>query len=233
MAEAEQIDAPKPCPCRLGDIAPDFEVDSTEGTIKLSKLCKENDGQWVILFSHPKDFTPICATELAMANKMIDQFKERNCALLAYSVDSVEDHKKWIEDLKKLSDKDTFDFPILEGKDRKLGVVYGMLDPNDLDKEGLPLTIRSVFVIDPKQKIRLKLTYPAATGRNFDELVRVLDSLQMTDNKKLATPANWNNGDSAALLPSLKTEDAEKKYGEVKVQKGLAYLRYVDDYADK
>jgi len=221
--------APQVNPCRLGDVAPDFEVNSTEGMIKLSDYCKDS---WVVLFSHPKDFTPICATELAMANTMIDQFKQRNCKLLAYSVDSVEDHLKWIEDLKVLSNKEKFGFPILEGADRKIGMLYGMLDPNDLDKAGLPLTIRSVFVIDSNQKIRLKLTYPAATGRNFDELIRVLDSLQMTDDKQLATPANWKMGEPAALLPSLKTEDAAQKYGPVRVQEGLAkeYLRFVSGY---
>jgi len=230
MAQPEP--KPQTNPCRLGDLAPEFEVNSTQGQIKLSDYCKDS---WVILFSHPKDFTPICATELAMANKMNGEFNKRNCKLLAYSVDSVEDHLKWIEDLKILSDKAEFEFPILEGADRKIGMLYGMLDPNDLDKAGLPLTIRSVFIIDPNRKIRLKLTYPAATGRNFDELIRVLDSLQMTDDKQLATPANWKMGEPAACLPSLKSEDAEKKYGPVTVQEGLAkeYLRFVSEYQKK
>jgi len=209
---------------RLGDVAPDFCADSTEGEIDFHEWLGSS---WGVLFSHPADFTPVCTTELSTVNTYFEEFEKRNCKVIAYSCDTKEQHDKWVPDILELCDGCyKLNYPILDGADRSVAVAYGMIDPANIDKEGLPLTVRSVFIINPNKVIKLILTYPASTGRNFDELVRVLDSLQLTAHEQLATPANWNKGDKAVIAPSVSDEAAEKKYGQF--EKKFDYLRFTD-----
>ncbi|PHV10015.1 peroxiredoxin [Chitinimonas sp. BJB300] len=188
---------------RLGDIAPDFTQESTEGPISLHSWAGSS---WVLLFSHPADFTPVCTTELGFTAKLKDEFAKRNVKALAVSVDSLESHRGWISDIEDTQDV-TLNFPILADADRKVATLYDMIHPNSLAN----LTVRTVFVIDPSRKIRLTLTYPASTGRNFQEILRVIDSLQLTDEYKVATPANWRNGDDVVIVPSLQEEEELKR----------------------
>ncbi|MDN3577929.1 peroxiredoxin [Chitinimonas viridis] len=185
---------------RLGDIAPDFTQESTEGPITLHSWAGNS---WVLLFSHPADFTPVCTTELGFTAKLKGEFAKRNVKALAVSVDSLESHSRWVGDIEETQDV-KLNFPILADADRKVATLYDMIHPNSLAN----LTVRTVFVIDPERKIRLTLTYPASTGRNFHEILRVIDSLQLTDNHKVATPANWQDGDDVVIVPSL--TDAEE-----------------------
>ncbi|GLR11815.1 antioxidant protein [Chitinimonas prasina] len=185
---------------RLGDIAPDFTQESTEGPITLHSWAGNS---WVLLFSHPADFTPVCTTELGFTAKLKGEFAKRNVKALAVSVDSLESHNRWVSDIEETQDV-KLNFPILADADRKVATLYDMIHPNSLAN----LTVRTVFVIDPERKIRLTLTYPASTGRNFHEILRVIDSLQLTDNHKVATPANWQDGDDVVIVPSL--TDAEE-----------------------
>jgi len=185
---------------RLGDIAPDFTQESTEGPITLHSWAGNS---WVLLFSHPADFTPVCTTELGFTAKLKAEFAKRNVKALAVSVDSLESHSRWVGDIEETQDV-KLNFPILADADRKVATLYDMIHPNSLAN----LTVRTVFVIDPERKIRLTLTYPASTGRNFHEILRVIDSLQLTDNHKVATPANWQDGDDVVIVPSL--TDAEE-----------------------
>ena len=180
---------------QLGDTAPDFTQDSTDGTIHFHQWL--GDG-WGILFSHPKDFTPVCTTELGRASKLIEEFRKRNTKVLAISVDSVPDHKEWIKDIEETQSVEQA-FPILGDPDRSVSQLYGMIHPQANDT----LTVRSVFFIGPKKKIRAMITYPASTGRNFDEILRVLDSLQLTDYHSVATPADWTDGDDVVIVPSI------------------------------
>ena len=189
---------------RLGDIAPDFTQDSTEGPIQFHKWLGDS---WGVLFSHPKDFTPVCTTELGYTAKLKDEFAKRNVKVLAVSVDPVREHKAWVGDIEETQNCKV-NFPILADPDRKVADLYDMIHPNANDT----LTVRSVFVIDPKKKIRLVITYPASTGRNFDEILRVIDSLQLTDNHKVATPANWKDGDDCVIVPSVTDEQAKGKF---------------------
>ena len=179
----------------IGSVAPDFTQESSEGPIQFHKWI---DGKWAVLFSHPKDFTPVCTTELGTASKLKSEFDKRGVKVIALSVDGVDDHKKWINDIEETQSAKQ-NFPILADADRKVSKLYDMIHPEANDT----LTVRSVFVIDPNKKIRLTLTYPASTGRNFDEILRVIDSLQLTDNFKVATPANWKDGDEVVIIPSL------------------------------
>jgi alkyl hydroperoxide reductase subunit AhpC len=179
----------------LGSIAPDFEQDSTEGTIRFHEWLGNS---WGILFSHPKDFTPVCTTELGRAANLKAEFDKRNVKMLAVSVDAVTDHKKWIGDIEE-TQKATMNFPILGDSDRKVAKLYDMIHSEASDTA----TVRSVFIIDSNKKIRATLTYPASTGRNFTEILRVIDSLQLTDNYKVATPADWKDGDECVIVPSL------------------------------
>ena len=184
---------------RLGDIAPDFVQQSTQGEISFHQWLGDS---WGVLFSHPKDFTPVCTTELGATAKLKGEFAKRNVKVLAISVDDVDSHHKWLGDIDETQHTHV-DFPILGDPDRKVSNLYDMIHPNANDT----LTVRSVFIIDPKKKIRTTFTYPASTGRNFDEILRVIDSLQLTDSHSVATPANWKNGDDVIIVNSL--QDAE------------------------
>ena len=188
---------------RLGDIAPDFTQDSTEGRIEFHKWLGNS---WGVLFSHPKDFTPVCTTELGATAKLKGEFDKRNVKVLAISVDPVESHKGWVGDIEETQGC-AVNFPILADPDRKVADLYDMIHPNANDT----LTVRSVFVIDPNKKIRLIITYPASTGRNFNEILRVIDSLQLTDKHKVATPVNWKPGEDVIIVPSLQDADEIKR----------------------
>ena len=187
---------------KLGSTAPNFTQDSTHGQIQLYDYLKNH---WGILFSHPKDFTPVCTTELGTVAKLGDEFEKRHVKVLALSVDDRESHERWINDINETQDTQV-NFPIIADADGRVAQIYGMIHPDASDT----LTVRSVFIIDPQKKIRLTLTYPAATGRNFDELLRVIDGLQLTDNHLVATPANWQHGDDVVIVPSL-TDPQELK----------------------
>ncbi len=188
---------------RLGDIAPDFEQDSSEGRIRLHEWLGDS---WGVLFSHPADFTPVCTTELGFTAKLKDQFAQRGVKVLALSVDPVESHLKWNDDINETQDT-RVNFPIIADADRKVSELYDLIHPNANDT----LTVRSLFIIDPSKKVRLIITYPASTGRNFNEILRVIDSLQLTDEHKVATPANWEDGDEVVIVPSLKDEEEIKR----------------------
>ena len=189
---------------RLGDEAPNFTAETTEGTINFHEWL--GDG-WGILFSHPKDFTPVCTTELGAVAKITEEFKKRNVKVLAVSVDPLDSHKGWINDINETQNC-TVNYPIIADPDRKVANLYDMIHPNALDN----MTVRSVFVIGPDKKIKLTLTYPASTGRNFDELLRVVDSLQLTAKHQVATPANWKDGEDCIIVPAVKDEEIPSKF---------------------
>ena len=189
---------------RLGDTAPDFEQDSSLGRIKFHEFLGTS---WGVLFSHPADFTPVCTTELGYTAKLADAFKKRNVKVLALSVDPADSHKKWISDINE-TQHTTVNFPIIADADRKVSELYDMIHPN----ASLTATVRSVFIIDPNKKVRLTITYPASTGRNFDEILRVLDSIQLTAKYKVATPVNWKRGDDVIIAGSVNDEEAKKMY---------------------
>jgi thioredoxin-dependent peroxiredoxin len=197
----------------LGSIAPDFTQESTEGTIKFHEWIGD---KWAVLFSHPKDFTPVCTTELGTAAKLKPEFDRRNVKVIAVSVDDVASHHKWTADIEQTQDT-KLNFPILGDADRKVSTLFEMIHPQANDTQ----TVRSVFIIDPKKKIRLILTYPASTGRNFQELLRVIDSLQLTDSHSVATPANWKDGEDVVIIPSLQDPEALKQ----KFPKGYKAVR--------
>jgi thioredoxin-dependent peroxiredoxin len=180
---------------RLGDTAPDFEQISSIGPIKFYDYLGDS---WGVLFSHPANFTPVCTTELGLTAKLKEQFAARNVKAIALSVDELGNHAKWIEDIQQTQSA-SVDFPILADADRKVSTLYDMIHPN----ANATLTVRSLFVIDPNKKVRLMITYPASTGRNFDEVLRVIDSLQLTDGHKVATPGNWQQGEDVIIVPSL------------------------------
>jgi alkyl hydroperoxide reductase subunit AhpC len=180
----------------IGSIAPDFEQDSSEGKVKFHEWLGD---KWGVLFSHPADFTPVCTTELGRVAKLKGEFDKRNVKVIALSVDSAASHKGWIGDIEE-TQSTKMNFPILADGDRKVSTLYDMIHPEANDT----LTVRSVFIIDPKKKIRLTITYPASTGRNFDEILRVIDSLQLTDNFSVATPVDWKDGQDCVIVPSLK-----------------------------
>ncbi len=180
---------------RLGDIAPDFVQDSTDGPINFHQWASDS---WVVLFSHPADFTPVCTTELGTTAALAGEFGRRGVKPIAVSVDPLESHGIWVKDINETQNT-TVNFPILADADRKVALLYDMIHPNSLANA----TVRSVFIIDPKHVIRATFTYPASTGRNFDEILRVIDSLQLTDHYKVATPANWKNGDDVVIIPSI------------------------------
>jgi alkyl hydroperoxide reductase subunit AhpC len=187
---------------QLGSIAPDFTQESTQGPIHFHEWAA---GKWVILFSHPKDFTPVCTTELGVVAKLKPEFDKRNVKAIALSVDDVDSHKRWTGDIEETQDT-KLNFPILADADRKVASLYDMIHPQANDT----LTVRSVFIIDPNKKIRLTLTYPASTGRNFSEILRVIDSLQLTDSHSVATPANWKDGDEVVIVPSIQDPEVLK-----------------------
>ncbi|WP_106475680.1 peroxiredoxin [Phytohalomonas tamaricis] len=189
---------------QLGDTAPDFSQDSTSGTINFHEWMGD---QWAILFSHPKDFTPVCTTELGEVARLKPEFEKRNAKAIGLSVDPLDDHHAWKGDIEQTQGH-ALNFPLLADADRKVSQLYGMIHPNANDT----LTVRSVFVIDPKKKVRLILTYPASAGRNFQEILRVLDSLQLTDNERVATPVNWKDGDDVIIAPSVSNEEANELF---------------------
>ena len=184
---------------RLGDTAPDFTQESSDGAINFYEFLGSS---WGILFSHPADYTPVCTTELGYTAKLQDEFARRGVKAIALSVDDAESHKGWISDINETQNT-AVNFPILADKDRKVSALYGFIHPNASET----LTVRSLLIIDPNKKVRLIITYPASTGRNFNEILRVVDSLQLTDHHKVATPANWQHGDDVVIAPSLKDED--------------------------
>jgi len=189
---------------RLGDLAPDFNVNTTQGLIDFHSWKADS---WAVLFSHPKDFTPVCTTELHGMAGLAEQFAARNVKAIGLSVDSVTDHLSWATDIAETQGQ-VVDFPMIGDPDRVVAELYDMIHPNADDT----LTVRSVFVIDPANKIRLTLTYPASTGRNFDEILRVIDSLQLTDKYKVATPVNWTNGDDVIIIPAVDNEQAAQLF---------------------
>jgi alkyl hydroperoxide reductase subunit AhpC len=189
---------------RLGDTAPDFTQESTEGTINFHEYLGDS---WGILFSHPKDFTPVCTTELGEVARLKPEFEKRNTKVIGLSVDPLDDHKQWAGDIEETQGQ-ALNFPLLADSDRKVSNLYDMIHPEANDT----LTVRSVFIVDPNKKIRLMLTYPASAGRDFGEILRTLDSLQLTDNHKVATPVNWRDGDDVIIVPTLSNEDAEKLF---------------------
>ncbi|MFM7023765.1 MAG: peroxiredoxin [Flavobacteriales bacterium] len=189
---------------RLGDIAPNFTANTTEGVIDFHQYI--GDG-WVVLFSHPADYTPVCTTELGTVAKYKAEFDKRNTKVIALSVDGLESHKGWVNDINETQNT-TINFPIIADEDKKVSELYDMIHPNANDK----FTVRSVFVIGPDKKVKLIITYPASTGRNFDELLRVIDSLQLTANYSVATPANWKHGEEVVIAPAISTEDAKTKF---------------------
>lgn len=189
---------------QLGDKAPNFDAETSEGKINFYDYL--GDG-WGILFSHPADYTPVCTTELGTVAKYKDEFEKRNVKVMALSVDGLESHKGWINDINETQNTKV-NFPIIADEDRKVSNLYGMIHPKADDT----LTVRSVYVIGPDKTIKLMITYPASTGRNFDELLRVIDSLQLTAYKKVATPANWKHGEDVVISPSVSNEEADKMF---------------------
>ena len=202
----------------LGDTAPDFTADTTDGPISFHDWKK---GSWAVFFSHPADFTPVCTTELGRTAALKDEFQQRNTKAIALSVDSVDDHKRWAPDIGEVGGTD-LNFPIVADPDRKVAELYDMIHPG----EGDTSTVRSVFIVDPDNKLRLMLTYPKSVGRNFDEIVRVIDALQATDANPIATPADWRPGDNVTAAMDVYTEDAKKQFQNVEEAK--PYLRYAD-----
>lgn len=206
----------------LGDTAPDFSVDTTDGEISFHEW---KAGQWTVFFSHPADFTPVCTTELGRAAALLPEFEKRNTSVIALSVDSVEDHRAWAPDIGEMTGTD-LNFPIIADPDKTIANLYDMIHPG----EGDTSTVRSVFIIDEDNKVRLSLTYPKSTGRNFDEIIRVLDSLQLTSSHSLATPVDWTPGDRVIIPPGMSTDDARAQFANVEELK--PYLRYADAPAD-
>jgi len=214
----------------LGDIMPDFTAQTSEGEIKFHDWL---DNSWAIFFSHPADFTPVCTTELGKAQTLVPEFQKRGVKMVALSCDGVESHKAWINDIKHYTNNQ-FDFPIISDPKRELAVLFGMIDPDEKDAAGLPLTARAVFIIGPDKKLKLSLLYPATTGRSFNEILRVIDSLQLTASKKVATPVEWVPGGEAMVVPSVKAEDVPalfpKGIREDGVPSGKHYMRFTTDY---
>ena len=189
---------------RLGDIAPDFEAETSQGKIKFHDWLGDS---WGILFSHPADFTPVCTTELGTVANYYPEFEKRNVQVIAVSVDGVDSHMEWIKDINETQNT-TVNFPIIADEDKRIAELYDMIHPNASES----FTVRSVFIIGPDKKIKLMMTYPASTGRNFDELLRVVDSLQLTANYSVATPANWKDGDKVVISTAVKDEDIAAKF---------------------
>lgn len=205
---------------RLGDTAPDFTAESSEGTINFYEYLGDS---WGILFSHPADFTPVCTTELGTAAKFKEEFDKRNVKMIALSVDGKESHLRWIKDINE-TQHTTMNFPIIADEDKKVSTIYDMIHPKANDS----LTVRSVYIIAPDKTVKLMLTYPASTGRNFYELLRVIDSLQLTAYHKVATPANWEHGERVVVSPSIPTDEARKIFVKG-VEEVKPYLRLTPD----
>jgi alkyl hydroperoxide reductase subunit AhpC len=208
---------------RLGDTAPNFNAMTTQGEIDFHEWGGDS---WVVLFSHPADFTPVCTTEIGRAASLGSEFERRNAKRIVLSVDPIDDHQKWVGDVEETQNT-TMDYPIIADPEREVAEMYDMIHPNEDSKA----TVRSVFVIDPNKKIRLTLTYPPAIGRNFDEILRVIDALQVSDQYDVATPVNWNKGERVVVKPSISTEDAKKKFKDVEELR--PYLRLTPDPSAK
>lgn len=189
---------------RLGDIAPDFQADTTQGPISFHDWIGNS---WVLFFSHPADFTPVCTTELGKTALLHGEFEKRGVKAIAISVDSLDSHNKWVPDIEEVNHVE-INFPIIADPEKKVAILYDMIHPNASEKA----TVRSVFIIGPDKKIKLTLTYPASTGRNFNEILRVIDSLQLTANYQVATPADWNYGEDVIITPAVSNEDAVAKF---------------------
>jgi alkyl hydroperoxide reductase subunit AhpC len=189
---------------RLGDTAPDFTAETTDGTVRFHDWLGDS---WGVLFSHPKDYTPVCTTELGMAARLKPGFDRRNVKIIGLSVDPLDSHKGWAKDIEETQGT-ALNFPVIADGDRKVSDLYDMIHPNANDT----LTVRSVYVVGPDKKVKLTITYPASTGRNFDEILRVIDSLQLTAEHSVATPVNWNDGDDCIIVPSISDEDAKAKF---------------------
>ncbi|KAM6948892.1 peroxiredoxin-6-like [Aplochiton taeniatus] len=216
----------------LGDMVPNFEADTTIGRIQFHEFLADS---WGILFSHPRDFTPVCTTELARAAKLSGEFSKRNIKMIALSIDSVEDHLKWTKDILAFNNEDagpccSLPFPIIADSKRELAVELGMLDPDERDKNGMPVTARCVFIIGPDKRLKLSLLYPATTGRNFDEILRVVDSLQLTSEKRVATPVDWKPGNHVMVPPNMSEGEASFLFKAgvfpKELPSGRKYLRY-------
>ena len=191
---------------QLGDTAPDFRASTTVGDIQFHQWLGNS---WAVLFSHPKDFTPVCTTELGYTEKLRPEFEKRNVKVIGLSVDPLGDHERWADDIAETQGARP-KFPLIADASREVATLYGMIHPN----ASATLTVRSVFIIDPARKIRATITYPASTGRNFDEILRVIDSLQLTDKHKVATPVNWKQGDDVIIVPSVSNDEAKKLFPE-------------------
>jgi alkyl hydroperoxide reductase subunit AhpC len=202
---------------RLGDEAPDFTIETTEGTVNFHQYLGSS---WGILFSHPKDYTPVCTTELGYVSKIKNEFDKRNVKILALSVDPLESHHGWTKDINE-TQSTTVNYPIIADPEKKVANLYDMIHPNANET----FTVRSVFIVGPDKKIKLTLTYPASTGRNFQEILRVIDSLQLTSSYSVATPANWQHGEDCIVVPTLSDDDANKKFPKG-FKKIKPYLRY-------
>ena len=203
---------------RLGDIAPDFTADTTQGVLSFHNW---KEGAWAVLFSHPADFTPVCTTELGRTAALSGEFAARNAKAIAVSVDSVEDHLRWVPDIAEVAGVDV-DVPIIADEDRSVSQAYDMIHPG----EGDTSTVRSVFLIDPSNTVRLTITYPKSVGRNFTEILRALDALQATDRSPISTPAEWVPGDRVIVAPAIATDDARERFANVDEVK--PYLRFAD-----
>ncbi|KAI8620953.1 thioredoxin-like protein [Chytriomyces sp. MP71] len=212
---------------RLGDAAPNFAADTSKGPIQFHEFIGDS---WVILFSHPADFTPICTTEFGETAKLKDEWENRNTKVIGLSVDSLEDHEKWIADINDVCNTKV-EFPIIADKDRRVAMLFGMLD-NTMFRHGVnkgeTMTVRSVFIISPKKRVELIFSYPAHIGRNFKEILRTLDALQLSAKYHVATPVNWLPGDDTVVLPFISDEDAEQLF-DGEIRKELSYLRWVRD----
>ncbi|MFC3755717.1 peroxiredoxin [Chryseobacterium tructae] len=202
---------------KLGDTAPDFQAESSLGDLNFYNYLGNS---WGILFSHPADYTPVCTTELGYTSKLQSEFAQRDTKVIALSVDGVEDHQNWIKDINETQHTEV-QFPIIADKEKKISELYDFIHPN----ASATATVRSLLIIDPAKKVRLIITYPASTGRNFNEILRVLDSLQLVDNYQVATPVNWEYGDDVIVPPTVSTEDALKKFPKG-VTEVKPYLRY-------
>jgi len=213
----------------LGDVMPNFDADTSIGSMNFHQYI---EGSWAILFSHPADYTPVCTTELSEAQRLKPEFEKRGVKMAALSCDSAESHRGWVEDLKHYTTE--FGYPIIDDQKRVLATKLGMVDPDEKDAAGMPLTCRAVFIIGPDKKLKLSLLYPATTGRNFAEIIRVIDSLQLTATKKVATPVNWQPGGEAMVVPSVKAEDVASLFPngirQDVLPSGKGYMRFTKDY---
>lgn len=203
---------------QLGDEAPDFQAETHLGPIQFHQWLNNS---WCVFFSHPKDFTPVCTTELGYAAKLKTEFDRRGVKVIGLSVSDLKGHKEWIKDINETQKASVY-FPLIADPEKKIANLYGMIHPNAADT----FTVRTVFIIDPKRKIRLMMSYPASTGRNFDEILRVIDSMQLTDTNKVATPVNWQKGDECIILPSITDPEELKRLFPKGYRQVKPYLRY-------